>query len=190
MKSGKIVLAALFAALAVLGAFLQASPAAAHADRPQLSRFGEFWNLDRLFGYRLSLQLVKSATARYHSVEQAIADGYLPPPPGACIASPFGAMGYHFENQALMRDGVLDPTRPEILLYERKANGQFSLTGVEYYMEADRVTSAPVLFGQTFHGPMAPHHPGMETHYDLHVWLWKPNPSGMFADWNPRVSCP
>ena len=25
--------------------------------------------------------------------------------------------------------------------------------------------------------------------YDLHVWLQKRNPSGVFAQWNPEVSC-
>ncbi len=25
--------------------------------------------------------------------------------------------------------------------------------------------------------------------YDLHVWAWKGNPLGTFADWNSRVSC-
>ena len=136
------------------------------------------------------LQQVKAATARFHSLEQARRAGYLAPPPGACVASPLGGMGYHFENPTLMRDSVLDPRRPEILLYERRENGRFRLVGVEYYMEADRVAAAPVLFGQTFQGPMPAHHPGMETHYDLHAWLWKPNPSGMFAEWNPSVSCP
>jgi hypothetical protein len=23
----------------------------------------------------------------------------------------------------------------------------------------------------------------------LHAWAWKPNPSGLFADWNPTVHC-
>ena len=27
-------------------------------------------------------------------------------------------------------------------------------------------------------------------HYDLHVWLWKGSPSGIFSMWNPSVSCP
>ena len=190
MRSGKVVLAVLVAAAALVGASAQAPPTAGHPGDTQLSALDGFGSFDRFFAHRFSLQLVRMATARYHSVSQAIAAGYLPPPPGACIASPFGAMGYHFENQALMRDNVLDPTRPEVLLYERRASGQFSLTGVEYYMEADRVTAAPVLFGQTFHGPMPPHHPGMETHYDLHAWIWKSNPNGTFADWNPTVSCP
>ncbi|MEH0423926.1 hypothetical protein [Streptomyces sp. B21-083] len=48
----------------------------------------------------------------------------------------------------------------------------------------------PSLFGVPFDGPMLGHEPGMPIHYDLHVWLWKKNPSGMFARWNPTVTCP
>lgn len=137
-----------------------------------------------------AVQQAKAATARLHSLEQAKKAGYLAPRPGDCVASPLGAMGYHFENHALMRDGILDVRRPEVLLYERTSDGKFKLTGVEYFIEADQTTSAPILFGQTFDGPMGGHHPGMEEHYDLHAWLWKDNPRGTFAQWNPTVSCP
>ncbi len=142
------------------------------------------------------LQELKAATARYHSVEQAIAAGYLPPggqmppPPATCVTGPTGNMGYHFENQALMTDGVINLTQPEVLLYERMPNGQFKLTAVEYYMQANQTATAPVILGQTVLGPMAPHHPGMTVHYDRHVWLWKDNPNGLYDNWNPTVSCP
>ncbi len=137
------------------------------------------------------LRAAKSATARYHSAGQALDAGYVAPPPDACVAHPtLGGMGYHFENPALMEDVALDPEQPEILVYERKPNGRFKLIALEYYVEADQTTTAPVLFGQRFDGPMPAHHPGMEEHYDLHVWLWKDNPSGMFSAWNPNVVCP
>ncbi len=99
-------------------------------------------------------------------------------------------MGYHFENQALMTDGVINLAQPEVLLYERMPNGKFKLTAVEYYMEANRTATAPVILGQTFLGPMGPHHPGMTDHYDRHVWLWKDNPNGLYDNLNPTVSCP
>ena len=142
------------------------------------------------------LQELKAATARYHSIEQAIAAGYLPPggqmpPPSAtCVTGPTGNMGYHFENPALMTDGVINLTEPEVLLYERMPNGTFKLTAVEYYMQANQTTTAPVILGQTFLGPMPPHHPGMTVHYDRHVWLWKDNPNGLYDNWNPTISCP
>jgi hypothetical protein len=48
---------------------------------------------------------------------------------------------------------------------------------------------APSLFGQTFQGPMPGHNPQMPWHYDLHVWLFESNPSGLFAPFNPAFSC-
>ncbi|NEA68145.1 hypothetical protein [Streptomyces sp. SID12488] len=48
----------------------------------------------------------------------------------------------------------------------------------------------PSMFGVPFDGPMLGHAPGMPIHYDLHAWVWKNNPSGTFARWNPTVTCP
>jgi hypothetical protein len=36
---------------------------------------------------------------------------------------------------------------------------------------------------------MPGHNPTMPVHYDLHVWIWKANPSGLFAPFNPALSC-
>lgn len=142
-----------------------------------------------------SLDLARAllATARFHSVEQAEAAGYAAASP--CVASPEGGMGIHYENPALMADPALDPAHPEILDYEPKANGQLRLVALEYWRQdsdGDLATSddRPSLFGQAFDGPMPGHSPVMPVHYDLHVWLWKWNPSGLFSAWNPRVSCP
>jgi hypothetical protein len=55
----------------------------------------------------------------------------------------------------------------------------------DLYTDDDR----PSLFGQEFDGPMEGHGPGQPIHYDLHVWLWKKNPAGMFAPFNPKVAC-
>jgi hypothetical protein len=140
-------------------------------------------------------QSVKVATARYHSVAQAMADGYT----GVgepCVVSPDGAaMGIHFINPALMADAIIDPLRPEILLYVPKANGKLALVGVEYWVadaDGDLGTSddRQSVLGQPLDGPMPGHTPTMPVHYDLHVWLWRSNPSGFFAPFNPTLSCP
>ena len=139
------------------------------------------------------LQAAKAATARFHSVRQALRAGYVMPPAplsAACVASPAGGMGVHLENPALMADPALDIRRPEILVYAINPNGRLRLIALEYFEAAAQTTTTPVLFGQAFQGPMAGHHPGMPEHYDLHVWVWKPNPSGMFAQFNPNVHCP
>ena len=129
---------------------------------------------------------VWQATARYHNVEQALADGYIPV--SGCVALPgVGAMGIHYLNPALASDLTVDPLTPEVLLYAPSGNG-LRLVGVEYFV-ANVGQAHPSLFGRQFDGPMAGHEPGMPEHYDLHVWLWQANPAGMFAAWNPSLSC-
>ena len=135
---------------------------------------------------------VRIATAKYVSVEAALADGYRPDP--VCVAAPPGAMGVHFENPRLFADGVLDIERPEILLYEPMLQGQFRLVAVEYFQaDADQnlatANDRPSLFGMPFDGPMPGHNPVMPAHYDLHVWIWQSNPAGVFAQFNPSVRC-
>ena len=133
------------------------------------------------------LTAVRAATARFHSTVQAERAGYQRTP--ECVSSPAGAMGVHFENPALMQDPAVDPLQPEILVYAPDENGTLELVAVEYYVEAADVAAAPSLFGRTFQGPMPAHHPGMARHYDLHAWVWAPNPAGTFALFNPTLSC-
>ena len=138
------------------------------------------------------LQAVRAAVARYHSVAQAEADGYVRSSP--CEASPPGTMGIHYRNPALFAPGN-DPLRPEILLYLPTEQGSLKLVAVEYFAadaDQDLATDAdrPSLFGQPFNGPMLGHHPAMPVHYDLHVWVAEENPAGVFAMWNPAIRCP
>ena len=140
------------------------------------------------------LQALKAATARYHSFQQAEKDGYtvVGEP---CVTAPPGAMGIHAINPTLLADPAIDPLRPEMLLYVPEANGNLELAGVEYLRldsDGDLATDddRPSLFGQPFDGPMEGHTPTMPAHYDLHVWLWKDNPSGLFAMFNPSLACP
>ena len=139
------------------------------------------------------LQEVRAAVAHYHSFKQAQRDGYTVAGE-PCIASPDGTMGIHAISPALLEDDVVDALRPEILLYVPKSNGKLELVGVEYWKrDADQNlgTSAdkPSLFGRPFDGPMPGHNPTMPIHYDLHVWVAEANPSGVFALFNPAISC-
>lgn len=133
------------------------------------------------------LAAVRQATAKYHDVNQALADGYVPV--SACTAEPgLGGMGIHYLNPNLAGDLEFDPQRPELLLYEPTADG-LKLVGVEYFA-AYVGQPTPELFGQKFDGPMPGHEPGMPVHYDLHAWLWEANPNGTFTPYNPNVRCP
>ena len=140
-----------------------------------------------------SLQAAKVATAKYHSSTQALRDGYSGEHE-PCVSSPAGAMGFHYVNGPLVGDPAVAADRPEVLLYLPDADGKLKLVGVEYLVidqDQDLATDAdrPSLFGQAFDGPMEGHAPGMPIHYDLHVWLWADNPTGMFAQFNPALSC-
>jgi hypothetical protein len=144
------------------------------------------------------LAAVRAATAPFHEVEAALAAGYVAVPVEHCVAVPgVGGMGMHYINMDLVMDPAIDLTRPEVLLYEPTADGP-RLVGVEYFYAIGAPDApipvpappAPVLFGRNFDGPMLGHEPGMPPHYDLHVWVWRNNPDGMFAPYNPNVSCP
>ncbi|WP_333772925.1 hypothetical protein [Streptomyces sp. IBSBF 3136] len=127
-----------------------------------------------------------AATAQYGYTPFATADGYRA---RVCLARAQGGMGFHYFNES--RFGSLDPKRPAALLYEDAGHGERRLIGVEWVVPVTgKNMKRPRLFGQDFQGPMPGHYPGMPTHYDLHVWLYKKNPSGLFAQWNPRVTCP
>jgi hypothetical protein len=47
---------------------------------------------------------------------------------------------------------------------------------------------APTLFDQEFH--LKTNIPDTPPVWALHLWLWAHNPEGLFADYNPIVSCP
>jgi hypothetical protein len=136
------------------------------------------------------LAVVRQVTAKYHDVGAALADGYVPSSP--CTVGPTGVMGIHYLNPALVA-GPVDLRKPPILLYVPGEDG-LELAGVEYFkVDADQDLGTdgdrPSLLGQEFDGPMAGHGGDMPVHYDLHVWTWKHNPDGMFAELNPRLSC-
>lgn len=135
------------------------------------------------------LARIRAATARYHDVEVALADGYVPVSP--CEQIEIGTMGVHYLHPGLASDAEIDPARPELLLYVPTADGGTQLAGVEYFVAAEATGgTTPELYGVPFDGPMAGHSPGMPVHYDLHVWTWRHNPDGMTAQWNPALSCP
>ena len=146
------------------------------------------------------LQKVREALDKYQDPVMAVHDGYFStlgcveyPKPGAAGQVPYvaGGMGVHFFNVMLM--GKLDPLQPQVLVYQ-PVGGKLRLVAAEYFVPlSPEVKDRPQLFGRPFDGPMVGHHPLMPhemTHYDLHVWLWKKNPAGLFSPTNPDVKCP
>jgi hypothetical protein len=145
------------------------------------------------------LAVVRQVTAKFHSVEAAKAAGYeLGYVNGAgtriitgCIAHPTaGVMGYHYFHKALIDDLVVDPQKPEGLVYTSGPEGQLKLVAVEYVVPGlgsnpPGVSEPPTVLGHEMH-ILVP----AVGFYIQHFWVWSHNPSGMFVDWNPELTCP
>jgi hypothetical protein len=138
------------------------------------------------------VRVVRNATRKYRDVSQAIADGYQLQF-GCVTGSHEGAMGLHYVNSDLVGDPTLDAARPELLVYEPLPYGKARLVAVDYLVFKDAWDASnpatPKLMGQLFHLFDSPNRYGLPAFYTLHVWAWKNNPSGTFANWNPDVSC-
>ncbi len=133
------------------------------------------------------LNQLRRATSAFYSYDVAIAAGWdtiL----GGCVESPSGGMGYHVHNMEQLGNGFLTLLRPEVLLYTPMEDGSMELLGVEYIIpgnlweneEPPRFLGQDLLFNPNV-GPF-----GI---WALHVWTAKHNPDGIFASWNPEVSC-
>lgn len=155
------------------------------------------------------VEQARAATAKYHKVERAVADGFIST--GVCAEVPgLGAIGVHYVNYQRLFDPAVSIEEPEILIYLPKKNGKPKLVAVEYF-QAIVINGAPydgcgvenpacppgnpppppaVFDGEVLEGPMPGHQPGIPWHYDTNVWLWADNPAGMFETFNPSLSCP
>jgi hypothetical protein len=136
--------------------------------------------------------MVRESTERFRDVAVAEAEGYHLM--FGCVSGPdSGAMGLHYVNLDLVNDGELDPTRPEIVLYEPTRNGRLRLTGADFLVFADtwdkKGVGTPQLMGQLLHLFDTPNRFGLPAFYTLHVWAWKESPTGTFVNWHSKVSC-
>lgn len=166
-----------------------------------------------------SLEELRTITARYRDVDVALADGYLRDPANACETSEMagrdpalGVMGIHFFRPDLL--GITGPPNPRVdgtgthtdfrtpavLIYEPQADGSLQLVAVENLVfirawEAAGHTAPPVYQGVAFNRMVddpateadEAHH--FEPHYDLHVWVYRENPAGMFSQFNSAATC-
>lgn len=124
------------------------------------------------------LAQARLATAKYHDISQALADGYVD------IDLFVPMMGYHYLKPSLV-DATFDPAKPELLVYAMdQQNNRLRLVAVEYVVPISLSPDPPEGFtgsedvwdrNETF---------GLWT---LHAWIWFNNPNGMFADFNPRL---
>ena len=137
------------------------------------------------------VNIVVNATKQYvDNVNAAMAAGYSPVL-GCVSGSDHGAMGIHYVNASLL-NGPIDATRPQALIYEPSSNGQYQLVGVEFIILATALppNSAPEVEGHLMNYIDAPNRYGIPVpFFELHVWAWRENPQGPFADWNDHVTC-
>ena len=138
------------------------------------------------------VRIVRDANDRFRDVTVAESEGY-----GlmfGCVTGPdFGAMGMHFVKGEYIGDDVLDPTHPEIVIYEPMPDGRLELTGADFLVFKDvwdaNHAAPPQIMGQLMHLFEAPNRFGLPAFYTLHVWAWKNSPNGSFVNWHPQVSC-
>jgi hypothetical protein len=192
--SSKLVLGLGLAALLVTGVALIPSVASAEQD------VAVHDHAAHAAGLQDELAQVRLVTARFHRVEAAIEAGYeLGWVNGSgvriltgCVSHPTaGAMGYHYFNADLMADNAVDALEPEALVYAPASNGDLKLVAVEWVVRSlasnpPGVSEPPSVLGMEMHILVPPPGPAF---YLMHAWVWANNPSGMFADWNPEVSC-
>ena len=145
------------------------------------------------------LSIARAATARFHQLEAADASGYkirVQDLAGiTCIDSPgAGVMGIHYANGSALGDALLDPAKPEALVYQPLPNGKLRLVAAEYivfegaWLMAGN-TAGPRLFGQPLKLIPMGNRYGLPPFYEIHAWIWQHNPDGMFKDWNPSGTC-
>ncbi len=149
--------------------------------------------------YKAQIDALRKSMEKYQDYKVAVRDLYLSTVgcvhysgekiPGH-MEYPKGAMGVHFVN--LTVSGTPDPMKPNVLIYE-PVGKNLKLVAVEWLVRFTPETKErPSLFGQPFMGPMEGHEPLIPkefVHYDLHAWVFKNNPLGMFAPTNPNVNC-
>jgi hypothetical protein len=146
------------------------------------------------------LDSARANLAKYKDPFVALANGYLstvacidfaiPGKVGETDYRP-GAMGVHFINPGLIGK-PLDPAMPTVLMYEPHGD-TLELVGAEWFVPVEVSPERPTLFGRPLDGPMDGHAPIMPAslkHYDLHVWLWRTNPAGVYSPTNSAVRCP
>ena len=165
------------------GAF-PSSPALASSDSGQAG--AKYQNAGAL------IKAVREATERFKDVAVAEQEGYALM--FGCVSGPdSGAMGLHYVNLSLVVDGVLDPSKPEIIIYEPLPNGRLKMTGADFLVFAadwhQANAATPELGGQLLHLFESPNRFGLPNFYTLHVWAWKENPTGTFSNWHSNVSC-
>ena len=93
-----------------------------------------------------------------------------------------------------------DFRKPAMLVYEPQPDGSLQLVAVENLVFASAWQAAgkqgpPTFRGEPYvlltdkPGTKVDEAHGWEPHYELHLWVFRDNPNGMYSEFNPRVTC-
>ena len=164
-----------------------------------------------------SLAAVKAAAAKYQDVKVAIAEGFTTD--GKCTTAEMlgfpasqGAMGLHYVRKDWLGIGPpaagrvtgtgthTDFLKPAMLVYEPQADGSLKLVAVENlvfqsawrdagHKGAPTFRRVPYVLLKDDPATKIDEAHNFEPHYELHLWLFRPNPLGMFKEFNPKVTC-
>src|SRR5262245_3806083 len=119
------------------------------------------------------VKAVREATARFRDPAVAQAEGYSPVF-GCMSGTDSGALGLHFVNLNLVGDPALDPSRPEIVIYQPASDGRLRMIGAHFLVFADawhtaNGPAAPKLMGRFLQRVDSPNRFGLPGFYTLHV---------------------
>ena len=135
--------------------------------------------------HHATLAELRRVTARYHDFDTAIADGFVPVTAGCAEEEGGEIMPIPYAHLGRLTDGRIDPSLPDALLFEPRADGRMTLVGVELAIPFAQWTAPGP---STFLGVELGREEALGV-YGVHVWIWSHNPEGMFAEANPRVTC-
>lgn len=115
-------------------------------------------------------------------LESALDAGYETA--GRYVRTDEGALGEPFYNRDVTD---LSPTQPHAVVFDLTDDGGYEPLGLKWFAPADDRDEPPSLFGREFDGPIQTGIAGVPEHYALHAWLFRDNPEGTFALYNPAV---
>ena len=164
-------------AVLVISALLIGTTAMAVPGTPALA-LGTPANLSATAGQELSA--ARRATARFHDLAQAEAEGYI----NIDFYEP--GEGFHWLKPSII-DGTFDPAQPEALLYAPvPGENLLRLVAVEYLVPISLSPGGPP---DGFPGVADEWREDSEGAglWELTVWLWMHNSNGMFVQHNPAV---
>lgn len=165
MKTKQLTFVKVFSLLLSITAFLGCS---SDDDGVQLAQ----WELE--------VNQLIVATSKYADINVATAESFFD------VSGFVPNMGHHYLLSPRV-DGTFELERPELVLYAPDSNGNMEFVAVEYAIPVADINN-PGNPPEGFTGNEDEWHLNTNlSQWQLHVWIGKENPDGIFAPFNPNV---